>query len=84
MIVDMCLAGVLVLNVLMGHVRMPHRRVVVLVLVSRAEVLEATGHIIVVVRDMVVPVGMHQPLVVVLFPPSRGRVLRHRCSLALA
>jgi hypothetical protein len=53
MIVDMCLAGVLVLNILMGHVRMPHRRMVVLVLVSRAEVLEAAGHFVVVVRDVV-------------------------------
>jgi hypothetical protein len=37
-----------------------------------AEVLKAPGHFVVVVRDMAVPVGVHRPLVVVLFPPSRG------------
>jgi hypothetical protein len=49
MIVDMCLTGVLVLKVLMGHVRMPQRRVIVLVLVSRAQVLKATSHFVAVV-----------------------------------
>jgi hypothetical protein len=32
---------------------------VVLVLVSGAEMFEAAGHLVVVVRDMKVPVGVH-------------------------
>jgi hypothetical protein len=79
-IVDMRLAGVFVAGVLVRGVRMPHGRMVVFVLVGGAEVLKATGYLVVVVCDVVVPVGVHQLLVVVLFPPS-GRVLRHGCSL---
>jgi hypothetical protein len=76
-VVDVGLTGVLALEVLVRHVRMVQRRVVVLVLVRGAEVLEAAGHLVVVVRDMEVPVRVHQPFVVVFFPPGRGRVFGH-------
>jgi hypothetical protein len=72
---DVRLAGVLALEVLVRHVRVVQRRVVVLV--RSAEVLEAPGHLVVVVRHVEVPVGMHQPLVVMFFTPGRGRVLGH-------
>ena len=62
---------------------MPHRCVVVLVLVRGTEMLEATAHFIVVVGDVKVPVGMHQSFVLVLFPPGYRRVLRHGCSSRL-
>jgi hypothetical protein len=74
---DVRLTRVLALEVLVRHVRVVHRRVVVLVLVCGAEVLEAPGHLVMIVRHMEVPVGMHQPLVVVFFPPGRWRVLGH-------
>jgi hypothetical protein len=76
-VVHVRLAGVLALEVLVRHVRVVQRRVVVLVLVRGAEVLKAPRHLVVVVRHVKVPVGMHYSLVVMFFPPGRGRILGH-------
>lgn len=57
----MRLAGVLAVEVLVRDVRVVQRRVIVLMLVRGAEVLKAPGHLVVVVRHVEVPVGMHQP-----------------------
>jgi len=70
---DVRLAGVLALEVLVRHVLVVQRRVVVVVLLRSAEVLESPGHLVVVVRHVEVPVSMHQPLVVMFFTPGRGR-----------
>jgi hypothetical protein len=61
-VVHVRLAGMLALEVPVRYVRVVHRRVVVLVLMCGAEVLEAPGHLVAVVRHMEMPVGMHQPL----------------------
>jgi hypothetical protein len=82
-VVDVRLADVLVLEVLVRRVRVMQRRMIVLMLVRRAEVLEPSGHLVVVVGHVEVPVAVHHSLVVMLFPPGRGRVLRHDCSFRL-
>ena len=68
------LAGVLALEVLVRHVRVVQRRVVVLVLVRGAEVLKAPRHLVVVVRHVKVPVGMHHSLVVMFFGSAANSV----------
>jgi hypothetical protein len=80
---DVRLTGVLRVKVLVRHVRVPHRRVVVLMLVRGAQVLKPSRHLIVVMGDVEVPVSVHQALMVMLFPPGRGRTsrFRHGCSL---
>jgi hypothetical protein len=80
-VVDVRLAGVLVIEVLVWHVRVVHGCVVVLVFVRGTQVFEASRHLVVVVRDVEVPMGMHQPFVVVFLPVGRGRVLGHRLLL---
>jgi hypothetical protein len=83
-IVNMGLAGVLAVEVLVGHVRVPQRRMVVLMSVRGAEVLEASGHLVVVVRYVEMPVVVHQPLVVVFLPAGRGSILGHGYSFRRA
>lgn len=65
---DVCLALVLPIEVLVGHVRVAHTGVVVVVLVVRTEVLEPAGRLAVVVGHVIVTVIVLQRLVVVLLP----------------
>jgi hypothetical protein len=83
-VVHVGLTDVFVLEVLVGHVRMLHGGVVVLVLVCRAEMLEPTGHGVVVVGYMEVLMGVFQRLVLVFDPTLPFTVLGHRRLLTLA
>jgi hypothetical protein len=81
MIVDVGFAGVFPFEVLVRYVRVVDGGVAVLVLVGGAQVLEATGHLVVVVRHVEVPMAVYQAFVIVLFPFLSGCVLRHRSLL---
>ena len=63
---DMSLAEMLLFEILVRGVRVPERRMIVLVLMRRAQVLEATGLVAAVVGHMEVLMGVNQLLVVVL------------------
>jgi hypothetical protein len=66
MVVDMSLAEMLLFEILMRGVRVPERRMIVLVLMRRTQVLEGTGLMASVVGHVEVLMGVHQLLVVVL------------------
>jgi hypothetical protein len=57
-----------------GPVRVPHRWVIEFVLVGGAQVFESAGGLVVVGRDVVLPVGMHELLVVMLLEALLGGV----------
>ncbi len=59
MIVNVCFAGVFLVEVAMRHVRMAQRRVIMLVLMGGTQMLEASGHLVVIVCDMKVSMGVH-------------------------
>ena len=75
---DVGLAVMLPLEVDVRVMGMGELTVVVLVGMARAEVVEAGRQVVVVVRHVVVNVGVDNPLVVVLLPRLRDRVLAHR------
>ena len=66
MVVDMSLAEMFLFEILVRSVRVPERRMIVLVLMRRAQVLEATGLTAAVVGHVEVLMGVHQLLMVVL------------------
>jgi len=66
MVVDMSLAEMLLFEILVRGVRVPERRMMVLVLMRGAQVLEGTGLMAAVVGHVEVIMGVHQLLVVVL------------------
>jgi hypothetical protein len=66
MVVDMSLAEMLLFEILMRGVRVPERRMIVLVLMRRTQVLEGTGLMASVVGHVEVLMCVHQLLVVVL------------------
>ena len=66
MVVDMSLAEMLLFEILVRGVRVPKRRMMVLVLMRGAQVLEGTGLMAAVVGHVEVLMGVHQLLVVVL------------------
>src|SRR5947207_897390 len=77
-VMDVGLAVMLPLEVDVRVMGMGELTVVVLVGMARAEVVEAGRQVVVVVRHVVVNVGVDNPLVVVLLPRLRDRVLAHR------
>jgi|GEM_PF-2255411 len=66
MVVDMSLAEMFLFEILVGGVRVAQRRMIVLVLMRRTQMLEATGLIAAVVGHVEVLMGVDQLLVVVL------------------
>jgi len=68
------LAGVRAGEVTVRHVCVRQGRVVMLVLAGGAEVLEPPVISLVAAGDVEVPVAVHQPPVLVLVPPGRGRI----------
>lgn len=80
---DVSLALVLPLRVPVRVVRVAHRSVIVLVRMTRTEVLEATSHPVVVVSHVKVVVGVGQSLVLMIFPASAQTVVRHIHSRSL-
>jgi hypothetical protein len=78
---DVGLAGVLVVEVPVRHMRMVQRSVVVLVLVRRTQVLETSCHLAVVVSDVKVPMSVYEPLVVVFLPVGYRWLFGHRSLL---
>ena len=73
---------VLTLRVPVRIVRMTHSRVVVLVRVARAQVLETPVPVVVVVGDVKMVVSVGEGSMIVLLPLGRG-VVRHSHSLCL-
>ena len=74
MVVDVRLALVLLVEILVGIVGVAEGGVVVLVIVSRAQVHEPAGRIVVVVRHVVMGVVVGQSRMIVLF---KGVMIRH-------
>lgn len=81
---NVSLALMLAFGVLVGVMRVAHRSVIVLVRMTRTEVLEATSHLVVVVSHVIVVVGVGQSLVLVILPASAQTVLRHIHSRSLS
>ena len=57
-------SSVLALESLMRHMCMPHRRVVVVMLMRRAEVLKSPRHLVVVVCDVIMLMAVNQTLMI--------------------
>jgi hypothetical protein len=70
-IVHVSLACVFMLEVLVGHVRVLHARVIMFVGVTRAQMIEPVGTGLVIVGDMKVLVSMLQRFVFVFLPGLR-------------
>ena len=64
--------------------RVAHRSVIVLVGVTGVQVIETTGHLVVVVSHVKVVVSMSQSLVLVMLPVSGRSVVRHIHSRCLS
>ena len=84
MVVYVGLALVLAFGVSMRVVRMPHRGMVVLVCVVRAEVLEPTRHPVEVMSHVKMMVSVCQRLVLVVVPLSGRSVVSHMHSRSLS
>ena len=85
MIVNVSFALVLTISVPVRVMRVAHRSVIVLVGVTGVQVIETTGHLVVVVSHVKVVVSMSQSLVLVMLPVSGWSVVSHihsRWSLA--
>jgi hypothetical protein len=90
-VVHVGLTGMLVLEILVRHMGMMEGGVVVLMFMNRAEMLEPTRHLVVIVGDVEVMMRVGKSFVIVLLPSvgragvfhvctSRRRVQRHLCS----
>lgn len=77
MIMHVRLTFVLTLRVPVRIVGMTHSRVVVLMRVARAQVLETTGRRVVIVRHMKMMMSVGQTLVVMLLPVFSRSIIRH-------
>lgn len=78
-------ALVLAVQVPVRVVRVAHRSVIVLVLMTGVEVIETTRHLVVVVSHVKVVMSVGQSLVIVILPVSGWSVVSHihsRWSLA--